>query len=583
MQKGLVMGIGDYFGAAGDMFSGSQDPDEQNRALEREEQKRRREQDKEQARLLREQQAQQESQQRELQRSPDAQSTPKAAVIPEGKQAFPKADPDDPFMGIPEARRNEMQLHKFDDNRDIPDYSGFPLTPDARQEYVERRKRRLNDHTQDMKDVLFMMDLRRDPAFKDQVEKESRKLQQWMKVEPGSLFDLPIPKSRNLLDRVNPDDQEKRYRTMEYKPGRDAAKAIPAIALEAQDKSKAIPANNILEQTAHVNDPQDESMMGAYVRLGQALTNAFSDDKAVTGYGRSEVGHSDQSYAEGEKVLGEYVGDGLGVDKDVHGKDRSRPVGHPDMSYGPGLGSPTQNFGPGSAVTGKDNQPVGAPNMSYLSDWDNENSRKLPLKYTTEGIKKGYENSVILFLHTSALMGDLVNHFTGGDPKAIRQVQELVRQHDIERQKLEPMTPDQVYVEGNPDKTMQNVTRYLYQELGNKAIELPVYYVLGHLKTFAQVAGVSSTVLSAQIYGDVQLKTGEGKPIEAITYGIPLGVMSALALPFKTKLPVNNAGELKSWLNSVVMDGIIHGIQGEGKSKAVESLSRKNKKDSDLE
>ena len=101
-----------------------------------------------------------------------------------------------------------------------------------------------------------MMDLRRDPAFKDQVEKESRKLQQWMKVEPGSLFDLPIPKSRNLLDRVNPDDQEKRYRTMEYKPGRDAAKAIPAIALEAQDKSKAIPANNILEQTAHVNDPR---------------------------------------------------------------------------------------------------------------------------------------------------------------------------------------------------------------------------------------------------------------------------------------------------------------------------------------
>ena len=157
--------INEYFGAAGDMFSGSQDPDEQNRALEREEQKRRREKEKEQARLLREQQAQQESQQRELQRSLDVESTPKPAVIPEEKQAFPKADPDDPFMGIPEARRNEMQLHKFDDNRDIPDYSGFPLTPDARQEYVERRKRRLNDHTQDMKDVLFMMDIRRGPGF----------------------------------------------------------------------------------------------------------------------------------------------------------------------------------------------------------------------------------------------------------------------------------------------------------------------------------------------------------------------------------------------------------------------------------
>lgn len=61
-----MSGIDDYFEAAGDMFSGSQDPEEQNRALEREVEKRRREQEKQQARLLREQQ---QAQQAELQKS----------------------------------------------------------------------------------------------------------------------------------------------------------------------------------------------------------------------------------------------------------------------------------------------------------------------------------------------------------------------------------------------------------------------------------------------------------------------------------------------------------------------------------
>ena len=45
-----MSGIEDYFGAAGDMYSGSQDPEEQNRALEREAERRRREQEREQDR-----------------------------------------------------------------------------------------------------------------------------------------------------------------------------------------------------------------------------------------------------------------------------------------------------------------------------------------------------------------------------------------------------------------------------------------------------------------------------------------------------------------------------------------------------
>lgn len=51
-----MSGIEDYLGAAGEMYSGSYDPVEQNRALEREAERQRREQEREQARILREQQ-----------------------------------------------------------------------------------------------------------------------------------------------------------------------------------------------------------------------------------------------------------------------------------------------------------------------------------------------------------------------------------------------------------------------------------------------------------------------------------------------------------------------------------------------
>ena len=65
----FMSGIEDYFGAAGDMYSGSQDPEEQNRALEREAERRRREQEREQARILREQQAAQAEQLKSLQQN----------------------------------------------------------------------------------------------------------------------------------------------------------------------------------------------------------------------------------------------------------------------------------------------------------------------------------------------------------------------------------------------------------------------------------------------------------------------------------------------------------------------------------
>ena len=129
-----MSGIDDYFGAAGDMFSGSQDPVEQNRVLERKTEKQRREQQREQERLLREQQAAQAGLQKPLQ-----QTTPKPVVIENNDPAsIPKIDPNDPLSGFPEEKRTDILLGKYDNRvRKPTDLLGQPLSPDKSDEYVE--------------------------------------------------------------------------------------------------------------------------------------------------------------------------------------------------------------------------------------------------------------------------------------------------------------------------------------------------------------------------------------------------------------------------------------------------------------
>ena len=232
------MGIGDYFGAAGDMFSGSQDPDEQNRALEREEQKRRREQDKEQARLLREQQAQQESQQRDLQRSPDVQSTPKPAVIENNEPApLPKIDPDDPLSGVPDDKRTDILLRKYDrPDRKLTDFLGQDLSQDKRNEYVNVWKKRIRGASPDIRDTLLQMNMYSDPAIKDQVEEAKREFRQWMPEQRGRTMEL----------RLEDTDSGGVAHTADYRPDRDGVAGVHKAVLYADEPVHVIKADNNL-------------------------------------------------------------------------------------------------------------------------------------------------------------------------------------------------------------------------------------------------------------------------------------------------------------------------------------------------
>ena len=106
-EKTMSVEDDDFFSSIGNMYSGSYDPVEQNRALEREADKKRREQEREQARILREQQqAAQAEQQKSLR-----QASPQAVNIDNTKPApVFKTDPDDPCKGLDANRRNDMLI-----------------------------------------------------------------------------------------------------------------------------------------------------------------------------------------------------------------------------------------------------------------------------------------------------------------------------------------------------------------------------------------------------------------------------------------------------------------------------------------
>ena len=116
---------------------------------------------------------------------------------------------------------------------------------------------------------------------------------------------------------------------------------------------------------------------------------------------------------------------------------------------------------------------------------------------------------------------------------------------------------------------MQNVTQYLYQELGNQTVKVPAYLVLGQLKTFAELTGVSTAVLAAQIHGDIREKTGESKAVESVMYAIPLGLMSALLMPFRQAGTFKGAQDVRNYVGGLLVGFGVHQAQQEQGKKIV--------------
>ena len=140
------------------------------------------------------------------------------------------------------------------------------------------------------------------------------------------------------------------------------------------------------------------------------------------------------------------------------------------------------------------------------------------------------------------------------------------------------MTLDQVYVEGDPEKTMQNVTDYFYQTLGDQMVKVPMSVLMGKADSIAAITGMSTAAVASNIHAGLLEKTGEAHAAESVMYGIPLGMLSLLNIPFQPPASIKSAGDLMDWVQSVVTDYGIGKAQEKGAEFATKSIENKHKK-----
>ena len=65
---------------------------------------------------------------------------------------------------------------------------------------------------------------------------------------------------------------------------------------------------------------------------------------------------------------------------------------------------------------------------------------------------------------------------------------------------------------------------------------------------------MSATSVSANLHAKLLDKTGQAHVGESLMYGIPLGMLSLLNIPFQPPAQVRSPEELKKWVSSVLSD-----------------------------
>ena len=144
---------------------------------------------------------------------------------------------------------------------------------------------------------------------------------------------------------------------------------------------------------------------------------------------------------------------------------------------------------------------------------------------------------------------------------------------------LKPMSPEKIIDPNDPEKTLQNVTDYLYQNLGNQIVKIPVTALAGKIDSLATLTGMSATSVSANLHAKLLDKTGQAHVGESLMYGIPLGMLSLLNIPFQPPAQVRSPEELKKWVSSVLADFGVGEIKNESVRRTVENFDdTKNKK-----
>ena len=537
------------FGNAGDMISGSQNPQEHNDWLDQHQQE------------LERQRKTLEKQQRALTTPasdpvvPPTGMTPakEAPTPPPSSEPLPSEPPGPvtprPVAGEPDFTQKwtapleklppkEVDFHnenKFT-GRDGPwDWAGKRYPPAQAKRMVQGRLDNLRGMSRDQRDVLFLCNYENDSTFRQRV---NRAIHERQKAIPA------VPSTEGA--------------------------PVPAVSSSVPAEAKTKP--SLTEQVARVNEPGDESMTLLYQQGLKLFSEAFGKDKAVTGYGRAYPTHSDPGMAPVYRAIGQTAENALGRANAVNGNG-TRPPGHLDESMGPAEGELFRNMNH-DAVADTYNLQLQKEGFTYKPE-----TGTFEADGASTGVKMAPVQLQSVVYSLGAVLGRCLYDLIGGDPIALEKTEADIQRMEKELEAMNPMTLDKIYVEGHPEKTGENITRYLYQQLGNQVVKVPVYYILGKIESIAALTGISAALLTSQINTDIIKAQGEGDPYTAAMYGVPLSLLVLLKAPFKVPLSIKNAREFAKYLGSVLLEFGVDLAQQAGAQFAVTEHENLRKND----
>ena len=88
---------------------------------------------------------------------------------------------------------------------------------------------------------------------------------------------------------------------------------------------------------------------------------------------------------------------------------------------------------------------------------------------------------------------------------------------------------------------------------------------------------MSTAAVASNIHAGLLEKTGEGHAAESVMYGVPLGMLSLLNVPFQPPASIKSSGDLMNWVQSVVTDYGVGMAQEKGAKYAIDQIKNKNK------
>ena len=316
---------------------------------------------------------------------------------------------------------------------------------------------------------------------------------------------------------------------------------------------------NSLQKTAHVNDPQDQSYAALLQGIADFFGNALGENSTI--HGQETVGPSDESMGLAYRAGGEAVQEAAQrnfVESSAVNAQGEQPPGHLDESMAElektGFGKMQhQAVADTHELIGEKEGFTYEPDIGTVeADAFGVGIKMVPLQI----------ESTILSL--GATFGRFLFDLFGGDPIGLEKTEARVQELEKTLAAMKPVKVNQIYVDGHPEETGRNLTRYLYQQFGNQLIKLPATWLLANAQSIAALTGVSASLLTAQINAGIIREKGRGDPYTSAMYGVPLGLLVLMKVPFRVPFSIENAKEFSKYLGSVLIDFGVEQVQQAG-------------------